>query len=150
MQFAGEEHVVATTAVATMVFPVKRMVIDTPVGSSTGAVRTYGVCDGPKVVEVNLGQSNATVNDETVFASRSRLTSISRSRCRQGSVRASRTSGRGTQPLPWSSIPTHHCCPQDVQYQIVHELRVDIDDGLKEDLLKALNTVGNVVMSWDH
>ena len=28
---------------------------------------------------------------------------------------------------------------------------VDIDDGLKEDLvLKALDTVGNVVMSLDH
>ena len=63
MQSADEEHVVTTAAVATMVFPVKGMVKNIAVGSSTGAADTYVVCDGPKVVEVNLGQSNATVND---------------------------------------------------------------------------------------
>ena len=39
------------------------MAIDIAVGSSTGAVVTYVACVGPEVVEVNLGQSNATVND---------------------------------------------------------------------------------------
>ena len=46
-----------------MVLPVKGIVNDIVVSSSTGAVDTHVVCDGPKVVEVNLGQSNATVND---------------------------------------------------------------------------------------
>ena len=40
-EFAGEEHVVMTTAMATMVFPVKGMVKDIAVGSSTGAVDTH-------------------------------------------------------------------------------------------------------------
>ena len=57
------EYVVTTVAVATMVLPVKGMVKDIVVGSSTGVVDKNVVCDGPKVVEVNLGQSNATIND---------------------------------------------------------------------------------------
>ena len=43
VQFAGEEHVVTTTAVATMVLPVKGMMKDIVVGSSTGAVDMHVV-----------------------------------------------------------------------------------------------------------
>ena len=48
VQFADEEYVATTAAVATMVFPVKRMVKDIAAGSSSGAVDTH-VCSAVSV-----------------------------------------------------------------------------------------------------
>ena len=55
MQFDDAEHVVITAAVATVVLPVKGIVKDIAVGSSTGAVDTHVVSAVSVHVDASYG-----------------------------------------------------------------------------------------------
>ena len=66
MQSADAEHVVTTTAVATMVLPVKGIVKDISVESSTGAVDTHVVSAVSVHVDASHGHVASGIDRDTI------------------------------------------------------------------------------------